>query len=242
MVWEGPLRPPHEENSNAKSASSTQSAGKTLPSRLARGCRLGLLGSDFALQAGFAPAAGAGPPQHDRRGNEDGRVGPDHDADDDREREITQDGAAEEEQTQNRDQRDGAGKDSPAQRLVDALVHDLFDRTFAPAGQTFADPIVDNDSIVNRIAGDGKHRANHGERQFAVKQRKHANRDQDVVQQRDNRAHRERKFEAKGHKNQDAENAEPERNEGTARQLATDECADSFRAFDFELGLRHRVS
>jgi hypothetical protein len=25
-----------------------------------------LLGSDFALQAGFAPAAGTGPPQHNR--------------------------------------------------------------------------------------------------------------------------------------------------------------------------------
>src|SRR5438105_14414462 len=83
--------------------------------KLARGRRLGLFGSDFALEAGFAPAAGAGPPQDNGRGNEDGGVGPDDYPDDNSERKVAQDGAAEQEQTQNRYQRDGAGKDSPAQ-------------------------------------------------------------------------------------------------------------------------------
>ena len=182
-------------------------------SKLARGRRLGLFGSDFALEAGFAPAASAGPPQDNRRGNENGGVGPDDYSDDDGQGEIAQDRAAEQEQTQNRDQRDGAGKDSPAQRLIDAFVHDLFDRTFAAAGQTFADPIVNNDSVVNGIAGDGEYGTHHGERKLAMEQRKHTNRDQDVVQQRDNRAHRKREFEAKGYKNQNAENTEAERDQ-----------------------------
>ena len=72
------------------------------------------------------------------------------------------------------------------------------------------------------------------------KQRKHANRHEDVVQQRDNGAHGERKFEAKGHENQDAENAEPERDQRASCQLAADERADAFRAFHFKLGVRHR--
>src|SRR6266513_1889769 len=63
----------------------------------------------------------------------------------------------------NWEQRDSAGKNSPAQRLIDAFVHDLFNRTFAAAGQPFANPIVNNDGIVNGIAGDGKHSANHSE-------------------------------------------------------------------------------
>src|SRR6266700_8176613 len=209
-------------------------------SKLARGRGLGLFGSDFALEAGFAPAAGASPPQDNGRGNEDGGVGPDGYPDDDSQGEIAQDRAAEQEQTQNRDQRDRAGKDRPAQRLIDAFVHDLFDRTFAAAGQTFANPIVNNDSIVDGIAGDGEHSPNHGEGKLAVQQRKHTNRDQDVVQQRDNRAHGKGEFEAKGHKNQDAENTETERNKGAARQLTTDESAYPLRAFHFELGLRDR--
>ena len=73
-----------------------------------------------------------------------------------------------EEQTENRDQRDGAGQDGPAERLIDALVHDLFDRAAPPAGQTFTDSIVDDDRVVDRIAGDGEHSADHGEGQFAV--------------------------------------------------------------------------
>src|SRR5204863_1553219 len=52
--------------------------------------------------------------------------------------------------------------------------------------------------------------------------------------------YRKGKFEAKGHKNQDAENTEPKRNQGAARQLATDERANSFCALYFELGLWDR--
>src|SRR5437773_7881666 len=179
-------------------------------SKLARGRRLGLFGSDFALEAGFAPAAGAGPPQDNGRGDEDRGVGPDDYSDDDGQGEIAQDRAAEQEQTQNRDQRDGAGKDSPAQRLIDAFVHDLFDRTFAAAGQTFADPIVNNDSIVNGIAGDGKHSANHGESKLAVQQRKHSHRDSNIMHQRDDCANGERKLESEPNENQNPKDAQSE--------------------------------
>src|SRR5436305_15104738 len=94
-------------------SSSALSAVKPLSplgSKLARGRRFGLFGNDFALESGFAPTAGAGPPKHNRRGDKDRGIGPDDYANDDREREIPQHGAAKEEQAQNRNQRDGAGK------------------------------------------------------------------------------------------------------------------------------------
>src|SRR5205807_4894312 len=87
-------------------------------------------------------AAGARPPQDDRRSNEDRRVGADHDTDDDRQRKIAKHSTAKEEQTENWNQRDGAGQDRPAQRLVDARVHDLFDRASSSAGETFTNPVV----------------------------------------------------------------------------------------------------
>ena len=99
--------------------------------RLTRGRRPGSLGSNLALQGNLAPAPGSGPPKHDRRCDEDGGIRPDDDTNDDREREIPQHCAAKEEQAQNRNQRDGAGKDGAAKRLIDAFVHDLFDRAFA---------------------------------------------------------------------------------------------------------------
>src|SRR5205814_7941853 len=63
-----------------------------------------------------------------------------------------------------RNQRDRAGENGPAQRLVDAFIHDLFDRAFAPTGQAFANSIVNNDGVVNGVAGDSENGANHGER------------------------------------------------------------------------------
>src|SRR4029077_8816842 len=66
MVWEEPLRRPTKKIQPLYLRHPRNLAVKALPLRLARGCWLGLLGSDFALQAGFAPASGAGPPQHNR--------------------------------------------------------------------------------------------------------------------------------------------------------------------------------
>src|SRR5206468_3531826 len=111
-----------------------------------RGCRLL---RDFPAQSAGAFAASPCPPEHDGRGNEDRRISPDHDADDDCQREVPQDCAAEQEQTQNRNQSDRARQNCAAQRLIDARVHDLFDRAAPSAGQTFTDSIVNDDGVVD---------------------------------------------------------------------------------------------
>ena len=73
----------------------------------------------------FTPCAG--PPKHDRRGDKDRGIRSHHDAHDNRQREISQDGASKQEQTQNWNERDGASQNGAAQRLIDARIHDLFD-------------------------------------------------------------------------------------------------------------------
>src|SRR4051794_26224403 len=100
--------------------------------------RRGLL-DDLLAQAARAAATCPGPPQNDRRSDKDRGVGSDDHADDNRERKVVQDRAAEKEQAEDRNERDRAGQEGPAQRLVDACVHDLFDTAALAAGQTFTD-------------------------------------------------------------------------------------------------------
>ena len=138
---------------------------------------------------------------------------PDNYANDDCQREIPQHRAAKEKQAQDRNERHSACKNGSAQRLVDARVHDFVDGPAPPAGQTLPDPVVNDDGIVNGIAGDGQHSANHRQRKFAAEKREHANRHEDVVQQRNNGSHGKSKFEAERHENQNPKNAQTERDQ-----------------------------
>ena len=163
--------------------------GSALGKRI--GC--GRFFGDFAPQGRSAAAAGARPPQHDRRGDKDRGVGSDHHADNDGEREVAQHRAAEEKQAKNRDKRHGACKNGSAQRLVDALVHDFLDRPAPAAGQAFPNSIVNDNRIVDRIAGDRQHGTDHCESQLAAQERKHADGHQHVVQQARRSRRRQRK-------------------------------------------------
>ena len=75
--------------------------------------------------------------------------------------------------------------------MVDAVVHDLLDRAAFAASEAFANSVVDDDRVVNGITGDREDRADHRQRQLAPEQREHADCDDDIVQERDDRAHRE---------------------------------------------------
>src|SRR5260370_5208902 len=123
-----------------------------------RGCRGQLAGQrvggcrllrHFPTQSARALAPGASPPENDWRRDEDGGISSDYDPDDDREREIAQDSAAKQEQTENRDERDRAGQNGAAQRLIDAGVHNLFDSAAPSAGQTFSNAVVYHDRVVD---------------------------------------------------------------------------------------------
>ena len=179
----------------------------------ALGKRIGCCGffGDLAPQGRSAAAAGPRPPEHNRRGDKDGGVSADNYANNDGEREIPQHRAAKEKQAKNRDKRHRACKNRATQRLVDARVHNFLDGPPPSAGETFPDPVVNDNRIINGIAGDGQHGANHRESKFAPEKREHADGHEYVVQQGDNGPHGKRKLEAKRHENQDAEDAQAER-------------------------------
>src|SRR6266481_4198975 len=107
--------------------------------------------SDFSPQCGGAAAAGTSPPKDDGRGDKDRGVSSDDYADNDGKGKVTQHRTAKEKQAHDRDERDCAGKDRAAERLVNAFVHDLLDRAATSAGQAFSNPVVNDDGVVNGV-------------------------------------------------------------------------------------------
>src|SRR5207248_6723514 len=155
--------------------------------------------SDCPPQGSGAAAAGASPPEDNGRSNEDRGVSSDYHANNNGKGKVAQHRAAEEKQTKNRDEGHRACKNRAAKRLVDTFVHDLLDCTATTAGETFSDPVVDDNGVVDGVAGDREDSADHGERQFASKEREHADRDEDIVQECNNRPHCKGKLKAKGY-------------------------------------------
>src|SRR4029077_2727221 len=139
------------------------------------------------------------------------------------------------------DKRHRACKNGSAQRLVDARVHDFLDGPPPSAGETFPDPVVNDNRIINGIASDGEHSANHCESKFAPKKREHADGHEHVMQQGDNRPHGKSKLEAKRHENQNTQNAQAERDQRIFCQFTTYECTDAFRAFYPKARARQRL-
>ena len=161
--------------------------------------RRGRFFSDFSPQRSGAAAAGASPPKDDGRGDKDRGVGSDYNADNNGKGKVTQHCAPEEKQAKNRDERHRAGKNCAAKCLIDTFVHDLLDRAATSAGQAFSDSVVNDDGVVDGVAGDRQDSADHRECQFAPKEREHADRDEDIVQECDNRPHCKGKLKAKGY-------------------------------------------
>ena len=135
--------------------------------------------------------------EHDGAGNEDGRVGADHDADAQGQREIVDRIAAEDEQHHRHKERCQRRQQGAAQRLIDTGVQQLGKRHAAAAiqFQVFADTVEHHDRVVQRIADDGQDGRNDGQVDLTAQEREHAEGDQHVVRQRDHRANRELELE-----------------------------------------------
>src|SRR6266567_1650001 len=161
-------------------------------------CRRGFFGY-LPTERNGAASSRAGPPQHNRRGDKDRGISPDNHADNNGKGKVAQHWATEEKQAKNRDQRHRAGKNRATERLVNTFVHDLLDRTTASTGQAFPDPVVDDNGVVNRVAGNRQDGADHGESELAAQQREHTDGHKDIVQECDNRPHRKGKLKAKSY-------------------------------------------
>ena len=95
----------------------------------------------------------------DRRGNEHRRVGADQDhAEHHRRREAVDRLAAEKQQRQQGQRNRHVGDHRTRQRLVDRRIEQIRHWQFPVPAQHFADTIVDDDSVVERIAEDRQQR------------------------------------------------------------------------------------
>ena len=165
---------------------------------------------DFAPQNARATAS-ARPPENDGRSDKDRGIGSDQDAYENRQGEVPQDRAAEQKETANRDKRGPTSEDRAAQRLINAFVHDLLDRTATSAGQTFANAIENDDRVINRVTGDGENGADQSKSQFTPQECEGADREQDVMQDRHDRTDGEGKLESHRDIEQNADHPQAER-------------------------------
>src|SRR4029453_4038844 len=99
-------------------------------------------------------------------------------------------------------------------------------------------PIEDYDSVVDRITGDGQHRANDNQRQLATEQSKCADRQNHVMQQGNDRGHSKREFKSCSDVNEDTDNPEAQSDQGIACQLVTNNLADLVILLDAEFRFR----
>ena len=98
------------------------------------------------------------PVDQQRRGDEDRRVRPRDDADEQGQDEVLDRRATEQQQREQRQHDGQAGHDRAPERLQDRVVHDLGERLAGVAGLVLADPVEDDDRVVDAEADDGQHR------------------------------------------------------------------------------------
>ena len=123
------------------------------------------------------------PEEDDRAGQVDRRVDAFDRPDEHDEGEVVDDLAAEEKEGQEGQEDRARGDDRPAQRLVEAEVHDLFERFLAVDLGVLADPVEDDDRVVDREADDGQDAGDDGQVDLAAGERIEAHRDEDVLGQ-----------------------------------------------------------
>ena len=102
--------------------------------------------------------------------------------------------AAEQQQREQRQHDREAGHDRPGERLQDRVVDDLGERLAGVAGTVLADPVEDDDRVVDAEADDGQHRGHEQGVDLDVEERpedrERADDDDDVVDERDERGRR----------------------------------------------------
>src|SRR6476620_9689036 len=98
--------------------------------------------------------------------------------------------------------------------------------------ETFADPVKNDNRVINRITSDGEDGADHDERKLSPDQGKHSHGNEHVVKKGNKRAEGKRKFKPEGHVDENADHAQGKCQRGPLAKLQADLRPDVF--------LRHR--
>ena len=169
-------------------------------------------------------------PHHQRRHDQHRRVDAEADADRQRQREVVQRLAAEEQDRQHHHQRAAVGDDRPRDRAGDRVVDDVRHGRLAHLAEILADPVGDHDRLVHRIAQHREHRRQHRQRELPLEQREEAQDDDDVVQVGDDRRDGEAPLEAHREVADDAERDQQQRERAVLVELLADLRADELDA------------
>src|SRR5690606_3082026 len=149
------------------------------------------------------------------RSYEDRRIRPDHDAEEENQRELADRPATEDEEREERGQRRHARQHRPRERLVDRTVDQRNDLLTPPRRlQILADPIEDNDRVVQRVTQDRQHGGDGRQRNLEPEDRQDPERDEHIVSGRDDRSHAETPFEAERQIDQRHREREEDRERG----------------------------
>ena len=140
----------------------------------------------------------AAEPPGDAGGDEVGGVDAGHDADEHGQREIVDDGAAEEDEGAGGEEAGAAGEDGAGEREVEAAVDDFVEAAFFAEAGAFADAVEDDDFVVDGVTGDGEKRADEREGELAAEGGHDAEGDEDVVELADGGGDGVGPFEADG--------------------------------------------
>ena len=140
-----------------------------------------------------------------------------------------QDLAAEEEQRERAEERRPCGDDRPAQRLVDRHVDDVLEVVAPHRAEVLAHPVEDDDRVVRRIARDRQDRGDDVQRQVVAEEREERERDEQIVNRRDDRADAEAELIPERDVEQDPDERQHGREDALLRQLAADDRSHDLR-------------
>ena len=183
---------------------------------------------------GGARRAFATPEAHHGRGDEHAGVRARNDAHHHREGKAVQHFAAEEEQRQRRQQRGARGDDGTAEGLVDRHVDHVIQLVPPHRPEVLADPVEDDDRVVGGEAGDRQNRRDDVQAHVIAEERQERQRDEQVVNRGDHRAHAEAQLEPRAQVDQQADEREHRGVQTLGFELTAHRGADNFRALPLE--------
>ena len=111
---------------------------------------------------------------------------------------------AENQQGQHYEQRGQRGQQRARKGFVDGLVHHRYWLGLAQLAEVLPHPVEHDDGIVEGVADDRQHGRQYRQGKIQLEQRKHPDRDQDIMHQGHHRAHGKTPFEPQGDIDQDS--------------------------------------
>ena len=154
------------------------------------------------------------PPQHERAGDVNARVGAGDDTDQEGEGKVVDFATAEDEERECCQEHGTGSNNRSAQRLVQRLVHHFFKRAAQPELQVFPNSVEDDYGVIGGETDDRQDGGDGGGVKLSAKEAVNADGHQHVMNDGQNRAHREGELISECDIDQNTEQGEQRRDQG----------------------------